>query len=682
MSMHRFTPRTKKIVIVAVSVTVLCVGIVTLPNLALRPVLTRIIRTNGFPDARVSDVTIMPQGLLIDHISLDGDDFSTVDGINIECNWMDVILHRRIQSLHVKNITLAADLDDSGHYKISGWNAELPQSNNTTTLFPIANIVLQGVVLDITTSKGDIRIEGKLALDTPTPDKQTLQYAVWAQQKQLSFDITGSTQINTTGSWKNDITVNDARIDIAPYEISRLSGYIETSGDKSATTTIHKGHAVAGRINAYDTLWQNIDLNWDSSKNQAMAFSFSPSGHSDVTLEGHWITQPQHTIDITLSSPDLQTILALIPQSSTIDLSQTKPWTKNIAPLQVHLSTTLDKILSDHKSIDIGATIGKKDKSVSLNGTLETDKDANAITINIPSTTMSAKKIGNLLPLKEKWDTDISGGDMTAEASLTIPLADNPSPLKSTAKIAIKNLQAVWKKYAFQETNGSISLSSLSPIQFDGEQKIDFLIGEKSIGKGQLVFMQGHKNNIQIKTLTATIANGEISATPFALPIGENSKTESSTTLSLKNFDIATLVPLLDMNGLSGQGAISGTIPLRFSSNGIELTAAHIESTDGGVFSFAPETYPTSLQGDDSRMQTVREALKDFHFSTLSIAMSGPANGKMTTLLKTEGTNPVFGTRPIHLNLNLEGDIAGVIRKLAGETSWTAGDIQGKLRSQ
>lgn len=668
-----FTPRTKKIVLVAASIAALGVGFATLPNFALCPILTHIIRANGFPDAQVPSVVITPQGILINHISLDGDDFSTVDGINIECNWIDVLLHQRIESLHIKNITLAADLDDGGHYKISGWNAELPQSQNTSHLFPIANVVLQGIVFDITTSKGDIRIEGKLALNTPTPNQQTLQYTVWAQQKQVSFDLTGSTKINATGSWKNNIIVNDARINIEPYEMSRLSGYIETSQEKPDSVITHKGHAVAGRINAYDTLWQNIDLNWDSSKNQAMAFSFSPSGHSDVTLEGHWITQPHHTIDLTLSSPNLQTILTLAPKSSAINTSDIKSWTQHIAPLQIHVSTTLDKILSNDKSIDVTTIFGKGDKSLSLNGSLKTDKDFNTLTLDIPRTTLSAKKISNLLPIKDKWECDIVGGNLTAEAALQIPLTDSAPPLKTTAKITMANVEGIWKKYAFKKINSNLSFDSLIPLHLDGEQKVNFDIGEKLIGNGHVAFMQDNKNSVQIKTLDANIANGQISASSFTLPMGQNSKKESNTTLTLKNFDIATLIPLLDIDGLSGQGTINGTIPLRLNSTGIELTDAHIESTDGGVFSFAPKTYPTSLQGDDTRMQTVREALKDFHFSTFSIGMSGAANGKMTTLLKTEGTNPAFGTRPIHLNLNLEGNLAGALQKLAGENIMDGG---------
>ena len=77
------------------------------------------------------------------------------------------------------------------------------------------------------------------------------------------------------------------------------------------------------------------------------------------------------------------------------------------------------------------------------------------------------------------------------------------------------------------------------------------------------------------------------------------------------------------------------------------------------------------------RMDTLRKTLSNFHFTQITMDMSGPFSGKMTTRLKAEGKSPAFGDRPVKLNLNLDGDLGRVITQ-----TLQAGDIGSTIRSK
>ena len=62
-------------------------------------------------------------------------------------------------------------------------------------------------------------------------------------------------------------------------------------------------------------------------------------------------------------------------------------------------------------------------------------------------------------------------------------------------------------------------------------------------------------------------------------------------------------------------------------------------------------------------METVRRALSDFRYSSLEISIGGELNGDLKTSLKATGHNPVFGERPINLNINLEGALMPALQQ-------------------
>lgn len=513
------------------------------------PLITsQIIRQNGFPEARVKNFYVTPTGILIDHISLDSNDFSTIDDINVSLNWFELLTEQKVKAVHVKDISLTAEIDESGHFKIAGWDATLPTSNGKgSALLPLQSVLLQGITVDLDTPQGDLRIEGKLSLDTPNASTQNIQYAIWGQQHQLSFDSKGSGKLSANGDMSVTATLNEGRMNIPNVELNRASGeitYTKTNDNKPPVVT---GQLIAGKINTLGALLQNVTVNLDTSKAEALYFKTSPAGYKNITMTGRWVTEPTSYLEFILNSADAMDVVDVVAPEKHDDLSK---WLKDANPLAVTITAPISSLQNDQKSAAYQISLG-------------TDKTARQLTAS-----------GTVVYDADKENT----------------------------------------RFNLQKTN---------------------------LG----------------------IAGGKIDVSPLSFSTDYEGTPPISTMLKITSVDMRKLATLADVKGLTAKGRLSGTVPLTYSTDGFAFGQGNLKSDGTGAFAYTPDEFPPSLQGDDPRMDTVRKTLSDFRFTKFNVAMSGSFDNKMKTSISAEGINPTFGTRPIKLNLNLDGDLGAVLKQ-------------------
>lgn len=552
----------KKKLLIATSVfAFIGAGIYLGSGYAAKPLATQFIRQNGFPEANISSISMIPSGVMIEKISLDGHDFSTVDNIVISVNWMDFLKTRKINSVEIKDISITAELDADGRFKIAGWDATLPKSNASSGLFPIQSLLLQGITVDLDTPQGDIRLQGKMSLETPTSSEQNIEYALWGQQRQLSFDAKGTGKILSNGDMNFSTTLNEGRLNLPNIELSRASGEINFRKSNQYPTPHITGKLLAGKINTVGALLQNVVIDLDTTKPESLAFKTSPAGFKDIEIEGKWITSEDSYLHLTLTSlKTLDVIEVLYPD----EVKNFKPWAAHSNPMALSIKIPISSLQSEKKKASFNLSLGKRNSDM------------------------------NFL------------------------------------------------------TNGLVTYTP-----------------------------RNQEANIQFEKTEFQIAGGKISSSPFVLELKNSEIVPLSLTLSVQSVNMAELSQLADIDGLAVEGYLSGTIPLTYSDKGIVFGDGLLTSDSDGLFAYKPAHFPPSFQGDDERMQIVRDALSDFKFSKLSFDVSGAFDKKMKTTLTAEGKNPTLGDRPIKLNLNLDGDLGAVIKQ-----TLQAGDIADKIRSK
>jgi Dicarboxylate transport len=551
----------KKTLITASILTLMGGGIYYGAGSIINPFATQMIRQNGFPEARISSISLIPSGLMIDKISLDGDDFSTVENIVLSFDWIDFILRKKINALEIKDITITAELDEANHFKMAGWDATLPRSESSSALIPIHSILLQGLTIDLDTPHGDIRLQGKVSLKTPTPNEQVIEYAVWGQQHQLSFDAKGSGKISAQGDFSFLTLLNEGRINLPNIEISRASGDLKVAKIAADTTPHVTGKLLAGKINTLGALLQNVEIVLDTDKIDSLSFKTSPAGFKDIQIEGKWITSPQNFLELSINSlKTIDLITVLFPDK----IQDYKPWIGNSNPLFLHIKSPLTSLQEDDKMAEFILSLGGKNSEMSL------------------------------------------------------------------------------------EAEGKINYQTKTA-----------------------------QSSLRFDKLNMHIAGGQVIASPFTFSKNETGIDEFPVSLTIQSVDMSKIAKLADIDGLRVTGRLSGNLPMTYSDKGLVFGDGQLTSDSDGLFSYQPDTFPPSFQGDDERMQIVREALKNFKFSKLRFDMSGELDKKMKTTLTAEGTNLELSEQPIKLNLNLDGDLGAVIKQTLQSTG-----IQDRIPSR
>ena len=141
-----------------------------------------------------------------------------------------------------------------------------------------------------------------------------------------------------------------------------------------------------------------------------------------------------------------------------------------------------------------------------------------------------------------------------------------------------------------------------------------------------------------------------------------------ATTLTAERLKLDEIFALAQLDGLSGEGTMHGTLPITIA--GAEAVIAHGELvSDGpGWVRYRPAQPPAALEAGGQNVNLLLQALENFRYKDLRLTIDGRTDGEMDVGLHIAGANPdLYDGYPIEFNLNLEGALANVLRQgLAG----------------
>ena len=136
--------------------------------------------------------------------------------------------------------------------------------------------------------------------------------------------------------------------------------------------------------------------------------------------------------------------------------------------------------------------------------------------------------------------------------------------------------------------------------------------------------------------------------------------------LEAEDLDLGKLLALVELDGLSGEGRIDGTLPLVRSSDAIEIQQGVFRARPGGRVSYRPSSSAEKLGEENLGFAIVLEAFEDLTVEKLELTLDGATNGPMQLSLRLIGVNPEYQDgRPVHFNLNVESRLADLLRRSA-----------------
>jgi hypothetical protein len=103
------------------------------------------------------------------------------------------------------------------------------------------------------------------------------------------------------------------------------------------------------------------------------------------------------------------------------------------------------------------------------------------------------------------------------------------------------------------------------------------------------------------------------------------------------------------------------------SVKGVVVQDGSVEARPpGGVIRYRPVTAAgQSVSSLNSNMETVLQALSDFHYNVLAMSVQYQEDGNLLLNSRLEGQNPGWQNgRPVHFNLNVQENIPALLKTL------------------
>jgi len=134
-------------------------------------------------------------------------------------------------------------------------------------------------------------------------------------------------------------------------------------------------------------------------------------------------------------------------------------------------------------------------------------------------------------------------------------------------------------------------------------------------------------------------------------------------TVRAKGLDLATLITLVNLEGLSGSGTLDGEIPIVRDGDETEIRQAKLHSVgEGDVIRYRPEASVASLGVADDQFAMALAVLENFHYEQIGVEIDGNPSGDAAVQIHLEGANPDHENgRAVAFNLSVDAALSDLL---------------------
>ncbi len=256
-----------------------------------------------------------------------------------------------------------------------------------------------------------------------------------------------------------------------------------------------------------------------------------------------------------------------------------------------------------------------------------------------------------------------------------------PGAIDMRIEAALRDVGITTEAATLEGLNGALVLHGPDPLVTDGEQLIS--IAQADVGvplrNGLVRFSLLPDNVLDVTSATFRMLGGEIRA---GLTVTLGDALSADLVLVALSLDLGQILARVDLEGLSGSGTLSGAIPLRIRGDDIQvLDAVLLGDPEGGRIRYQPSAEAGAVaKSQADTLGLAVDALRDLHWTSLEVKLSGDARGPMVAHVHVRGSNPEFQDgRAVQLNLNVDARMSDLVR--AGTASYRVPEvIEEKLR--
>jgi len=232
---------------------------------------------------------------------------------------------------------------------------------------------------------------------------------------------------------------------------------------------------------------------------------------------------------------------------------------------------------------------------------------------------------------------------------------------KSNAVISAKDFSFAYGSTQVKGLNTKLSLNNLLPIRSEPKQNISIQALDFGIPiQDLLVSYQINTRDtprVLLDQVHFLILGGEVTINPVVINLDPNAEA-SQIEAHLNNIDLNTFFKWIEMDGLTGDGQLSGKIPLTLGHDRIAITNGYLAAKAPGTLSLQSEKAKELLVNQGKEVDLLLQAIENFHFKELTLNLNKSDTHDLNVKLSLLGNNPnVKNGQDFRLNIQLESKI-------------------------
>lgn len=216
--------------------------------------------------------------------------------------------------------------------------------------------------------------------------------------------------------------------------------------------------------------------------------------------------------------------------------------------------------------------------------------------------------------------------------------------------------------------NGRIALQSLFPVITEGAQtvsidRIDF--SALQLENGEIQFALADDNKLRIERAFFPWFGGSIGVYDMQAALdGGNTRAR----LEAKDVDLAAILAFVDVDGLSGEGILAGTLPLIVEDRRARIEQGLFRSVTPGVVRYQGEAGDAAASaGADANIAF--SILRNLEYESLEVAVDGPLDGRLDFQMAFDGHGEVPINKqdvrvPVKYTINLDAALLDLFNQV------------------
>jgi hypothetical protein len=298
--------------------------------------------------------------------------------------------------------------------------------------------------------------------------------------------------------------------------------------------------------------------------------------------------------------------------------------------------------------------------------TIEHDFDRNSgrMRFTAPRFMLETRKyrFGDMFPIAVGWFDTIRGA-----AAVDSEVLWDRDLLSGRATVTADRVDLAIQDLRVSKITGAIDFIELSPLLMPPRQRFTGTLAFSDIGPlpFRAEFQLNEDGNIAVQDLDIDVAGGRM-RTRGIIAVQETGLSAKGS-VEATSVELREVLRILGIDGLDGQGRVSGTFPIALRNNSARIAGGRLTADGGGALNYRGGTLERQLSGTPDEKAAILRTLADFQYDSLSLELNKATTGVGTVLMRLNGRNPaVYEGNTLAFDVRIASDLRKLERLALG----------------